>query len=101
MTRLIAFGVYKHGVKVMKLVALVATVFVFLTACSTDNYIISADEYHIAIQPRNDILYASDQILAAGTMAKVVPNMENRPCFCQRGGRGTARGNGSAVTMTL
>ncbi len=54
----------------MKLVALVATVFVFLAACSTDNYIISADEYHIAIQPRNDILYASDQILAAGTMAK-------------------------------
>ncbi len=51
----------------MKLGALVATVFVFLTACSTDNEIISADEHHIAIKPRTDVLYTSDQIPAAET----------------------------------
>ena len=52
----------------MKLGALVATVFVFLTACSTDNGIISADEHHIAIKPRTDV--PSDQIPAAETTAK-------------------------------
>ncbi len=40
----------------MKLGALVATVFVFLVACSTDNKIISADEHHISIKARNYIL---------------------------------------------
>ena len=54
----------------MKLGALVATVFVFLTACSTDNGIISADEHHIAIKPRTGVLYTSDQIPAAETTAK-------------------------------
>ena len=43
----------------MKLGALVATVFVFLVACSTDNTdnnIISADEHHISIKARDYIL---------------------------------------------
>jgi len=43
----------------MKLGALVATVFVFLVACSTDNTdnnIISADEHHISIKSRDYIL---------------------------------------------
>ena len=40
----------------MKLCALVTTVFIFVTACSTDNKIISADEHHISIKSRDYIL---------------------------------------------
>ncbi len=54
----------------MKLSALVTTVFIFVTACSTDNKIISADEHHISIKLRDYILDASDQIPAAETAAK-------------------------------
>ncbi len=54
----------------MKLGALVTTVFIFMTACSTDNNIISADEHHISIKLRDYILDASDQIPAAETTAK-------------------------------
>ena len=40
----------------MKLSALVTTVFIFVTACSTDSNIISADEHHISIKSRDYIL---------------------------------------------
>jgi len=40
----------------MKLCALVTTVFIFVTACSTDSNIISADEHHISIKSRDYIL---------------------------------------------
>ena len=53
----------------MKLGALVATVFVFLAACSTADNIISADEHHITIEPRSNVFFASDQIPAAETTA--------------------------------
>ena len=58
----------------MKLGALVATVLVFLVACSTDNTdnkIISADEHHISIKSRDYILDTFEQNSSvAGTTAK-------------------------------
>ncbi len=54
----------------MKLGGMVATVFVFLAACSTENNIVSADEHHITIEPRSNVFFASDQIPAAETTAK-------------------------------
>ncbi len=55
----------------MKLSALVATVFIFVTACSTDeNKIVSADEHHIAIKLRRNPSSTFDPVPAAEPTAK-------------------------------
>ena len=54
----------------MKLSALVATVFIFVAACSTENEIISADEHHIAIKLRRSPSSTFDPVPAAEPTAK-------------------------------
>ncbi len=54
----------------MKLSALVTTVFIFVTACSTENKIVAADENHIAIKLRYNVFSTSDQVPATEPTAK-------------------------------
>jgi hypothetical protein len=55
----------------MKPSVLVATVFMFVSACATENEIVAADEHHIAIQIRSSVLNFSDQVPAAEPAAKI------------------------------
>ena len=54
----------------MKLIALVTTVFIFVTACSTENEIVSADEHHIAIKLQRTLSSTFDPVPAAEPTAK-------------------------------
>jgi hypothetical protein len=54
----------------MKLSALVTTVFILVTACSTEKEIVAADEYRISIRLRSNLFSTSDQVSAAKPMAK-------------------------------